>query len=820
MRDRRATRSGSVLLRASDLKRMLLVGPAKGAPFVQAFDPATRTWSEFASAAPAGPRRHPPLLPGGLRPGTKTVYCLSGGPCCYSFSLAEKTWKAHPAGAGTRGPELAHAWPATRRQAARRRRRRQEGRTTSAGPGRSSTTSPSGKWSRLEVADQQVVAEHRELVAAQEAAIDLVGRIRLAWYRDPKGVGTDGGAAGARRALRGAREDAADGRVRGRRRCGRRAAGRREDARRPAGRPRARSARSRRPPRPSIPCPVAAQLAAGLRREEPRLRPLRRRPRGLPDERHLGARPGEEVVAAMPSRTGRPARAPATRSCGLPKSGRVALYEGYVQSRRAPTTAPCPTRRSTRAALALRPEGRPLGPRWAAGRCPPRKTVDRAGAAGPLLRLRERVVLARRRWPPTPTTGSSWPPTPTAVRGTGAWKRPGETWVLAVDPAAGRRRRPREARRARPTSGSTARGPFLAEFCEVPDEPKDTGLDRLARQPLGAAARAAPQPLPRLPPARLGHVRLGLRPRPGAPLGRRPLRALGQHRGPLLAGLRPDRRGLRRRRALRRQRRRRVRLVAARTGPGSRTHNYNHYAYDPKCKLLVSGRGYLYDPERMDWLRMEPIPLPFAFDWGSIVRRDQPRTAPSPGRRKTGSEDCGLWLFDREKGWIDLEPQGQALRALLRLARHGLRLPARPDALQRRRRRLREAEQRHASWPSTSRRGQLDDRHARERRARPRPATPARWPTSSTPTGCSSASCTASGDEKTGKRYTRVYDCAKNKMFLLDAGRVPAGYSAGWMYDARRKLVYVFTYRGEAWAMKIDPATARLVERPEPSPGL
>ncbi len=47
------------------------------------------------------------------------------------------------------------------------------------------------------------------------------------------------------------------------------------------------------------------------------------------------------------------------------------------------------------------------------------------------------------------------------------------------------------------------------------------------------------------------------------------------------------------------QRRRRVRFVALDRAWVS-THNYNHYAYDPRCRLLVSGRGYLYDPDRMD----------------------------------------------------------------------------------------------------------------------------------------------------------------------------------------------------------------------------
>jgi hypothetical protein len=69
------------------------------------------------------------------------------------------------------------------------------------------------------------------------------------------------------------------------------------------------------------------------------------------------------------------------------------------------------------------------------------------------------------------------------------------------------------------------------------------------------------------------------------------------------------------------------------------------------------------------------------------------------------------------------------------------------------------------------------------------------------------------GEQKVAKRYTRVYDCGSSKMFLLDAGNAPDGYSVGWMYDAKRKLVYAFTVAGEAWAMKIEPKTAKLLEK-------
>lgn len=49
-------------------------------------------------------------------------------------------------------------------------------------------------------------------------------------------------------------------------------------------------------------------------------------------------------------------------------------------------------------------------------------------------------------------------------------------------------------------------------------------------------------------------------------------------------------------------------------------------------------------------------------------------------------------------------------------------------------------------------------------------------------------------------------------MFLLDAGPVPDGHSVGWMSDGKRKLAYAFTTGGEAWAIRILPETARLLE--------
>jgi len=44
---------------------------------------------------------------------------------------------------------------------------------------------------------------------------------------------------------------------------------------------------------------------------------------------------------------------------------------------------------------------------------------------------------------------------------------------------------------------------------------------------------------------------------------------------------------------------------------------------------------------------------------------------------------------------------------------------------------------------------------------------------------------------------------------------VSDGYSTGWMYDAKRRLVYVFTVLGEAWAIEIESKTAGLLEKTE-----
>jgi hypothetical protein len=239
--------------------------------------------------------------------------------------------------------------------------------------------------------------------------------------------------------------------------------------------------------------------------------------------------------------------------------------------------------------------------------------------------------------------------------------------------------------------------------------------------------------------------------------------------------------------------------------PWISVHNYNHYAYDPKCRLLVAGRGYLYDPERMDWLRLEPLVLPYRFSWGSTCLDTSPHGAVAWSQKKT-SDDYGLWLFDRQTGWTDLAPKGKL--GGIYCDSHGMVYDAKRDRMI--------FSGVGATYGKASS-GQLQVFDFKTKVVDT--LTPENLDLGKTGNARELAYVEGADwvliGELFNKRYTRVYDCEKNKYFLLDAGNVPAGYSVGWMYDAKRKLAYAFTTGGEAWALRVNPATAKLLEKPE-----
>jgi hypothetical protein len=814
------SRGGAVLLAAPDLKRMFLVSPTENSASVAAFDPATQTWSQLSAgekgdsphlpqgpATKGGQKGTVPFFPqGGLHPyyqaaydpGGQTIYCLSGGPVLYSFNVAQKTWKVHPPAAELEGL----SWHTMACDTIGRRLVVVGADKKADNLGWCRTLFydiASGKWSRLEVADKRVRDEHREWVAAGEATIDLIGRMRLMWYQDPKGIGTtDSRKALAARSVELQKALESDHHL---------------EAVLPGllGSETLNSLQSARATQRWVEETAAAYLPCA-RRNSPLVFDEKCRVCLLFGGDHEDYLMNDTWVLDLAKGLWRRClyskKTPSPRAghalCSLPGTGKIALYEGYVQSSSTDYGAgpavplaprqlwlydiekdrwdlagswplPAAEDRSTPAPLGFF-DG--YSSQWF---CPPALAADARG----------RLVLAAHACGAYP-----W-----------RWKRPCETWTLVVDPAktdpAGTEKLGlnRDQRLYRT-------GPFVASFCETDQKPKDTGLNQLP-----------PNRWVRLPDPPRNPCQ-GCRQRDWGTTAwdsdrDQVLMWGGGHcvrsasvvahwspaSGRIVEGYDADE------------------PYGGNGGggfdssllnrPWVSVHNYHHYAYDPNCKLLVSGRGYLYDPSRMDWLRIEPYALPFAFSWGSTYVASSRHGAVAWARRKQSGQ-AGLWLFDRSRGWIDLGPKGKLFEPYCDC--HGMVYDSKRDRMliggvggaygKRSDGSLLSFDfQSRAITPVTPENAEL----AKTQNAREMVYVEhADW--------VLIGELYPSGERKAGEGYTRVYDCRKNKMLLLKAGDVPDGYSTGWMYDARRKLVYVFTFRGEAWALALDPASAKLLE--------
>jgi hypothetical protein len=254
-------------------------------------------------------------------------------------------------------------------------------------------------------------------------------------------------------------------------------------------------------------------------------------------------------------------------------------------------------------------------------------------------------------------------------------------------------------------------------------------------------------------------------------------------------------------------------------GPGSsvmnrewiNAHAYHLYDYDPVCKLLVTARGFRYDPARMDWVRAEPFAPPFRYSWGGVVLAASDHGVVA-WARKTGGEEVGLWLFDGEKGWQPLDPKGKLFEPYC--DSHGMTYDSKRDRMVM-----------SSVGGGYARTGSGSFMTFDFKTGNVETVTPENPDLNKT--GCARevvyvrhADWLLTGDlvrvgdarDPNARVFTRVYDCAKNRMSLLETGNAPSGFSAGWMYDARRGLVYSFSFRGEAWALRIDPASATLLD--------
>ncbi|MBY0525909.1 MAG: hypothetical protein K2R98_21125 [Gemmataceae bacterium] len=791
-------RDGSVLVHAPDLKQFLLIGPGKGAS-VQSFDPATKAWSDVAAAAPTKEGIHP-YYQTAYDPSTKKVYCLSAGTVLYEFNTADKAWKALPP-----APELEGlSWQALACDSAGKRLVvvGSDKKADNLGWLRTVVLDLStGKWTRLDVADELVVKDHKELVAAKEALIDLGGRVRLAWYRDPAGVGTDAelktlqGRCTALKKLTPLEKHASD--VDG-------------IAALLTSRKTLDSLKATRALQRKVEEFAEAQYPVPSSR---RNAPLVFDPKNKVFVLFGGDREdylmNDTWVLDLDKKAWRrtaPALSPSPRAghalVYLPGCGKVALYEGYVQSNSTDYGArPWSTAGPVQLWLYDVPTNR-----WDLAGTWPLPVKGEVVGPGPVGHFEGYAS----QWFSPPALAADSTDTLFLVAHASGDKRPSVTWSLHLDSAkvdgVGR-----EKLGTAPNQRLSRVAPFRAEFCEVDVAPKETGLDKLPDN------QWVKLPTPPRNPCQ------GCRGRDwGTSVwdadrdqillwgGGHCVRSASTvtHYSPVsgrtVEGFDADE------------------PYGANGGggfdssllnrPWVSVHNYKHYAYDSKSKLMVSARGYLYDPERMDWLRLEALALPYRFEWGSTAVAASKHGVVTWARKKSG-EDAGLWLFDREKGWSDLEPKEKLFVPYC--DSHGLVYDSKRDRMI--------FSGVGGGYNKISNGNLLAFDFSTKALETLSPAN-----SELSKTGCAREMTYVEhadwvligdhlrrGDVKTGKRYTRVYDCAKNKMFLLDAGPAPDGYGVGWMYDARRKLVYAFTTNGDAWAMRVVPEKAQLLEKPD-----
>ncbi len=794
---------GAVLVPIEDGRKMLLLGgePGTGAS-IRALDPRQTTWSDFATAKPEARRGIHPYYQTAFDPKTKKLYCLSYPGLLYTFDVVARKWA---------GPETVAAleglsWHAVAIDPAGRKLvvLGADKRPGNLGWSRTAVLDlDTGKWATLPLPPAPVVRRHRALVAATEAAIDVAGRIRLAWYRDPTGRGTDAERKALIERFKDARRQTGFMELTGdvESICALLAGGRTLEALRAT-----RLLHRKLDEAAHMQYPVPPS-----RRNSPLVFDARNKVFVVFGGDHEDYLLNDTWVLDLSKRAWRrmgPDLAPSPRAghalAYLPDSGRVALYEGYVQ-----TNSPDYGTGTWR----------PLEPRqlW---------VYDAAADRWDLLGAwADRKGEARVPPPACEFYGyhaQYFNPPALAVTADGRialvvpesrWRKyKSTTWLLRPDiakaDAAGRAKLGRK-----PGQRLYRTGRFLAAYCEVPDAPKDAGLSSL---PANRWVKLPPVPR---------NVAYGRRQRDWGTAvwdaaneqillwgGGHCVGSASSviHYSPvsnrMVEGFDADE-------------------PYGRNGnggfdssllnrPWSGVHSYNTYAYDPPTGLMISARGYCYDPVRMDWLRRQRAQRPFKYIWSATVLEATPHGVVAWGT-DARKDRQGLWLHDEDAGWVDLKPVGKLYKPYC--DSEGMTYDSKRDRLI-------------LGWGGGYNKAgdasltTFDFRTRKIEKLTPAGAELGLIRNTREMAYVEGADWVAfaepyfRGDRERARHYLRIYDCAKDRYFLLDAGDGPSRqfkvHGQGWCRDAKRKLLYVITIKGDVWALRFDPSAAKLLDAP------
>jgi hypothetical protein len=809
-----AWRTGSVLVRVPDTGKMLLFGGTmdlskvpnkeraeKNVHYVQAFDPAAAEWTVFSEARPKK-GVHPYYQATG-DPKSGKIYCLSQilrytfytrGGRLHSFDLGQKTWTSYD-----QDPVLRDMHWNTMALDPVKRRLVVVGADKRRGHvGWSRTVLydlRAGKWSMLPPPPREVVTQHSERVAAKEALISLIGRTRLAWYRDPEGIGTEA----EREVL--AKRSAALAKIPG---MAEFKGGLRKYDELLAVKKTLAALKVARALQQKVEARAEEQYPVPpCRRNSPLVYDAKNQCMVLFGGDHEDYLMNDTWVLDLETDTWRrlrPKVAPGPRAghalVYLPASGRVAMYGGYTHNNStAYSYAPrwSPLRPVQLWLLDVKAERWDLVMSW---------TPKKGDASKPPYHGAFYGFYSDRYSPP-PLASDESDRLFLALQDA--------TWRMAVHPA----KCDAEATGTlgTPPNQRLYRAPFFrAAYCETADPPPKMNLDdlpanrfvKLPKPPRNTCGgcRSRVWGTAAWDPDRDqilvwggGHcVRSENPPIHYSPVSGRMVEGYDAQESYTQCGTIGS-------------------TMMNRAWVGG--HSYNTYGYVPRDRMLVTSNGYVYDPSRMDWLRHRPFKPPFhEFSRGPLEHSRHGAVVMAAMKR---GYPARLWLFNLETGWTELTKPKQKLPRFAGFVYDSKRdrmLFAYPGGWNKPGNGSLLAFHFKNRWLET-----LTPANAELGRASffrelayvehadwVLFGTPYPWP----------------ADKKTKRHYVRAYDCAANRWMLLDIpgytkfGKPSIGRitSEGWLYDAKRKLVYVVEVnRWIVWALRLDPETVTVLQK-------